>query len=301
MTFSHPGEAAACITAVAWTITSVSFEIASKRIGTLPVNILRLFGALILLTIFGFFFRGKALPSDANAHQFIWLSVSGIVGFVLGDLFLFRAFVLIGARVSMLIMCLAPFIAACCAFAFLGETVSRLGISGMLITLTGVALVVFKRDSNNAKISGIRLSFPKKGILYALLGAVGQGMGIVLSKYGMDGFDPFASTQIRIFAGTIGFAAVITVMQRWNHVKQGIHDKRAVAALSVGTFFGPFIGVSFSLVAVTYTSAGIASTIMSIVPVLLIIPSRILFKEKITAKGIIGAVLSFAGVALFFL
>lgn len=299
MITSYQGELAACITAVAWTITSLAFASASKKIGSIAVNILRLFLAFIILSVFNFIFRGIAFPFDADVHQWVWLSISGIVGFVLGDLFLFKAFALVGARVSMLIMGFAPFIAAFSAWVMMGESVGAKGLLGMIVTLAGVSLVVLERRRNGEHSLGF--SYSVKGIFFAFGGAVGQGIGIVLSKYGMNGFGPFPSTQIRIFAGTIGFALIITVLKRWRSVFNSISDSQAMRALSIGTFFGPFIGVSFSLMAVQYTAAGIASTIMSVVPVLLIIPSYFIFGEKITSKEVYGAILSFAGVALFFL
>jgi len=298
MIFPHQGELAACITAVAWTITSIAFASASRRIGSISVNILRLALAFVFLSIFGLVTRGLIFPVDAHLHQWVWLSISGLVGFVLGDYFLFKSFTLVGARVAMLIMGLAPFIAALTAWIMLGESVSTKGFFGMMVTLVGVSLVVLDRKGSDLSIS---FSYPLKGILCAFAGAVGQGVGIVFSKYGMNGFDPFASNQIRLLAGTIGFMIVVTAVQRWKAVAHSTRDTTAIKALTVGTVFGPVIGVSFSLVAVKYAPAGIATTIMSIVPVLLIFPSWIIFKERITAKEIYGAVISFAGIALFFL
>jgi drug/metabolite transporter (DMT)-like permease len=71
--------------------------------------------------------------------------------------------------------------------------------------------------------------------------------------------------------------------------------------ISIGAFFGPFLGVSFSLVAIRYTSTGVASTIMAMVPIFIIPPSIWFFKHKITTREIIGTVVSLVGVVLFFL
>jgi drug/metabolite transporter (DMT)-like permease len=71
--------------------------------------------------------------------------------------------------------------------------------------------------------------------------------------------------------------------------------------LVVGSVFGPFLGVSFSLIAVQNTNAGIAQTIMSLVPVLIIPPAVLINKEKVTAREIVGAVIAVVGVALFFI
>jgi drug/metabolite transporter (DMT)-like permease len=117
----------------------------------------------------------------------------------------------------------------------------------------------------------------------------------------MEQYDPFAATQIRIIAGTAGFGVIVTFLGLWPRVARALRDKKAVANMSLGAMFGPFLGVSFSLVAVKYTETGIAATIMAIVPVLIIAPSVILFKEKLTAREVVGAVVAVAGVAVLFL
>ncbi len=53
--------------------------------------------------------------------------------------------------------------------------------------------------------------------------------------------------------------------------------------------------------AVQYTEAGIASTLMALTPIIIILPSYWLFHQKITWKAVVGAVISVIGVSLFFL
>ena len=55
------------------------------------------------------------------------------------------------------------------------------------------------------------------------------------------------------------------------------------------------------MLAVQYTSAGIASTLMALTPVLILLPSHLIFKEKISKQSIIGACISVIGVSMFFL
>jgi len=142
---SHLGEFAALLTTLFWTITALAFETASKRIGSMHVNLLRLGLATILLSVFSFFYRGLFLPLDADMHTWLWLAVSGIVGFIIGDYCLFRAYVITGARVAMLMMTLAPVFAAFTAWVMLGEVMSGKSLLAMFITLSGIALVIFTR------------------------------------------------------------------------------------------------------------------------------------------------------------
>jgi len=114
-------------------------------------------------------------------------------------------------------------------------------------------------------------------------------------------YDAFAASQIRILAGIFGFALLFTILRRWRDIFIGLTFRKPILQLTLGAFFGPFLGVSFSLVAIKYTHTGIAATLMSVVPVLIIVPSVLFFKEKVTFKEVIGAILAVGGVALFFL
>jgi drug/metabolite transporter (DMT)-like permease len=294
----HLGEFAALLTAVFWTITSLSFESASNKIGSITVNILRLIIGCAFLCIFNLIRRGLVWPVDASLENWIWLSLSGLVGFVFGDLFLFKSYTMIGSRFSMLIMTLVPPITAFFSFIILGERLTLFHYLGMTLTFTGIAMAIFSMPGKGEKLS---LKLAPRGILYAFGGAVGQALGLVLSKFGMKTYDPFAATQIRIIAGIFGYVLLITLLSRWRNVRNGLNDRSGMALTSLGAFFGPFLGVSFSLVAIKYTEAGIASTIMALVPVFIILPAVIFLKQKVTLPEMLGAIVSVAGVALFFL
>jgi drug/metabolite transporter (DMT)-like permease len=294
---SHAGEFAALTVAVVWTITALAFEYGAKRVGSLNVNLIRLPFALLFLCIFTFIERGRAFPVDATSHQWFWLGLSGLVGFVFGDLCLFKAFVYIGSRFAMLIMTLVPPLTALMGWLIFGETLTWFYFLGMMLTISGIVLAVNAHKNNETK------RFSKQtvqGIFFAIGGALGQSGGLILSKIGMKDYSPFAATQIRIITAIIGFSLIMIVMGRLKQAGQSLRNREGMKGIVIGSFFGPFIGVSLSLFAIQHTNAGIASTIMSIVPVLIIFPSVFMFKQRITLVEIIGAILSVAGVALFF-
>ncbi|MCX6320800.1 MAG: DMT family transporter [Bacteroidia bacterium] len=295
---NHLGEFAALLTAFFWTVTSLSFESASHKIGSVAVNILRLVIGFAFLSVFSLIRRGLILPVDASYENWVWLSLSGLVGFVFGDLFLFKSYTIIGSRFSMLIMTLVPPITALFSFIILGERLTLFHYLGMTLTFSGIAMAIFSRNGKGEKLS---LKLAPKGILYAFGGAVGQALGLVLSKFGLKDYDPFAATQIRIIAGIIGYTMLVTILMRWGNVVKATRNKEGMLLTSLGAFFGPFLGVSFSLIAVKYTEAGIASTIMALVPVFIILPAVFLFKQKVTLPELLGAIVSVAGVAVFFL
>lgn len=295
---NHLGEFAALLTAFFWTVTSLSFESASRKIGSVVVNILRLIIGFIFLSIFTLLYRGLIFPVDAGSGNWFWLVLSGLVGFVFGDLFLFKSYTLIGSRFAMLIMSLVPPITAFFGFLILGEKLTMFNFLGMTLALLGIAMAIFSRNGKGDRLS---LKLSPRGLLYAFGGAVGQALGLILSKLGIRDYDPFAATQIRILAGIAGFAILVTVLRRWNTVAAAVLNRPAMLPTTVGAFFGPFLGVSFSLISIKFTEAGIASTIMALVPVLIILPAVILYRQKVTFAEVAGAIISVAGVALFFI
>ena len=295
---NHYGEFAALLVAFFWSITALSFEAASRKVGSLPVNIIRLVIGLAFLTLLNLITRGLLLPTDASLHNWIWLSVSGLIGFVMGDFFLLKSFTIIGSWFAMLIMTLAPPMAAVFGYFLLDEHLSTMSIAGIIITMAGIVIAMFRRDKENRKM---KVSKPIIGLLYAFAGALGQALGIVFSKYGMQQYNPFAATQIRIIVGIIGFIILITVLGKWQPVRSALIDRKAMVPITIGSFFGPFLGVSFSLLAIQNTSTGVASTIMALVPIFIIPPSIWLFKHKVTLRELIGTIVSLGGVALFFL
>ncbi|MCB8963698.1 MAG: DMT family transporter [Bacteroidales bacterium] len=302
---SYPGELAALLTAVFWTVTALAFESASRRVGSLSVNLIRLCVAFVFLSLYAWAVRGIPFPTDAGTHQWIWLSLSGLVGFVLGDLFLFQSYVVMNARVSMLIMSLAPPIAAAIGWITMNETLTASQGLGMLLIIVGIALVILKRDlpavEEGANGRRIKLNYPIGGLLLAFGGALGQAGGLVLSKIGMQTYDVVASVQIRVVTGVVGFGFVFALLNKWPALFAAVRNTKAMGHLAVGAFFGPFLGVSFSLLAVCYTTTGVASALMSIVPVLIIAPAVFLFKERVNFKEMLGAVITVVGVVAFFL
>lgn len=314
------GEIAALGTAFCWAGSSLSFTAAGKRIGSVPLNLIRLVMALVLLSGFVYIYRSRPLPTDATAANWLWLSLSGLVGFAFGDLCLFRALVLLEARLAMLVMTLAPPMAALIAWLAIGEGMIVWGWVGMMITVGGVALVVTERheDISDTVVAqrGVIVPQPHRsrrrispaGVALAALGAMGQAGGMVLGKVGLGDYehlgiakyDVVSGTQIRAIAGIAGFVALFTAFGWWPRVAAGLRHRGAMAYAAVGSAVGPSTGVVLAMVAMTHTSTGAAMTIMAISPIILIPVSAILHKERITLRAVAGSVVAVSGVALLF-
>lgn len=170
-----------------------------------------------------------------------------------------------------------------------------------------------KRSFVKKILPDVELHLPMKGVLLGIGAALGQGFGIVLSKVGMNhyalsaegtevaSYIPFAATHMRIISGAIGFALIIVLTGRMKFLKEGVKDKKAMGATFMGSIFGPFIGVSLSLLAVQNANTAVASTIMATTPIIILLPYVLIYKKKVTWVETLGAVLSVVGVSLFFM
>lgn len=235
------GELAALGTATCWAFTSLWFASAGRRIGSLPVNLLRMPIALLWLSSYGLVVRGHAFPVDADATTWTWLSVSGLLGFALGDLFLFRALVSIGPRLGSLVMASAPVFTTILGIWVLDEALVLRDVAGMALVIAGIVWAVVARSPPGALTAPSRPMLVQ-GVAFAVLGAVGQAAGLVTAKYGMAAYDPFASTQIRVIVGTLAFVVAVSVRRQWPAVRRGLADRRAMMMVSLGGTFGPFLG-----------------------------------------------------------
>jgi len=294
------GELAAMGTSFCWAGGSLLFSMAGRRIGSYNVNKLRLPIAAVFLTTVLMIIYGNPFPSGINQHALIYLSLSGIVGLAIGDTFYFRCLVILGPRLGSLMMALAPVMTALIAFFMIDERLSLMAIAGIAVTLAGVGWVTTdKKDDGKLDRREGSKAF---GVLMGVIGAFGQALGLVLAKEGMgQDFNPMSATLIRMITATIAIWIVASFRGEIVRTLKALADRRCLAALSGAAFLGPTIGVWLSLVAVQHTQAGIAATLMSTFPVVIIPLLMIVYKERPSYRSVLGAIIAVAGVAMLFI
>ncbi|MBP1531650.1 MAG: DMT family transporter [Bacteroidaceae bacterium] len=330
------GESIALVVALLWTSGALFGELASKRLGALPLNVIRMVLSLLMLGTALWFMVGHPYPYLANRQTWIWMMLSGLMGFGFGDYCLFSSYVLIGSRFSQLFMTLASPFAALTAWLLLGERMSALATLGMAITIVGICMSILGKeekrniagassDSQKDKESSyllpltsylqhLTVKLPLRGFIFGIGAALGQGVGLVLSKVGLEHYSsavadaavtpllmPVGGTMIRTLAGLVCFSFFLIINRKIHRLREAVHDGRGMTYALLTTFLGPALGVSLSLLALQYTQAGIAQTIMSLVPILIIWPSRLIFKTRVTTMEVVGAVIAVLGVTLFFI
>lgn len=306
------GELAGFATAVCWTFSALFFAAAGRRIGSLATNLIRMPLALAFLALANFFVRGRALPFDASASTWGWLALSACIGLVAGDLCLFRAYVVLGPRLTLLITATAPFFTVLLGWIVLGEVLTPRQLAGIALTGAGIVLALAAHRAASpaaaapadaaalgegiAHAEGAGHASPR-GVLLAFGGAIGQAGGLVVSKLGMRGYHPLAATEIRVLTAFACFAGGFTILGLWPRVWAALRHSSGLAFTAAGAFCGPTAGVSLALFAITHAPTGVASSLMALSP-LLVLPISALRGERVGLGGLAGATLAVAGVVL---
>ena len=329
MMIERSGEFAGLATSALWVVSSLAFAAAGRSMGATRLNLLRSLLAAALLLGLQAFLKGNPWPT-IGADRTWYLAISGLLGLAIGDQFLFAGYVLVGARTTTLLMTLAPTVAASLSWIVFGQTMSLQAIVGMIITLLGVLWVAAERPHATSSITPAQ---QMKGVWFGAGAALCQGVGMVLASNGLRGdIDAISAQTVRMSAGAVGIIVIAFVVSRMNqaarnvaHTKNArsssdisvdaqsltaskiipLHVKRAdaphskaIVAMVIGTFTGPILGVWCSLYALQKLEVGIATTLMSLVPVMILPVTRITEGRWPSARAILGALIAVAGVAV---
>ena len=301
------GEIAALLTALCWLGSSLAFAIAGREAGAQPLNQFRLYAALPLLMLLGYWLVGGIWPSQASTERLSLIGVSGLVGLVIGDYGFFYALATIGPRVASVIMSLWP---ACTVMInVLCGVAPTLGqLLGIGLTGLGVALVLMGKRGGQWRpdLTSRRWVL---GCVGALVGAIGQAGGFVMSRIAMEpgpdlplGVDPLQTTFVRMCAATVGMQVVVTLQRRPVAMRAIVQSPKAHRAAWIGVLCGPVLGVWLSMVAAAEArDAGVASALMATTPIFMLPVSMWLYQARVGASGIFGTFLAVAGVAVCFL
>jgi drug/metabolite transporter (DMT)-like permease len=301
------GELIAILTTISWSIGIFPFTEAAKRVGALPLNQYRLLLAWIIISciVCVNFLDGSIsnlflLPTS---NHYLFLGLSGIIGFTIGDYFSITSFKLLGPKLGSLYTSFAPGAALIIGYLILNESINVFGFIGIIITISGVIwLTLSKKDKHEAQKAGY--SRDKKGILFGVLGALCQGAGLVLSKYGMEYsgelLEPMHAVWIRLmFAFSAALFLSIVTNRFWKITKPVLtNQNNNLPFLLFGTLMGPVIGVTLSLYSIQKLEVAVAQTIFALIPLFVLPINYIVYKEKITIQSVFSCLIAMLGVMI---
>lgn len=311
---SYIGPLAGIATSTLWVTTSIFFTSAGRRIGSTAVNAIRLVIAVILLGLTHLILTGSVWP-ELSDSQLMFLTLSGLAGLTICDQALFTAFVDIGPSRALLIMSTSPIFAV--LFGIIsGVDATQIGavaLFGIGITIVGVMWVVRERAGQERKDEQPHIV---RGHVLAFVGAITQALGYVLATVGMqadsesEALNPQAVTYVRLAAGTAFMMPLLVVYGIGRKSESRLRARsRRIGSRPIGylltlggAIVGPYMGIWMSMVAARYTpNVAVAQTLCSLAPILIVPVAALVYKEKVTRRSLLGALLAVVGAAMLVL
>lgn len=295
------GELAALMASLLWAVASVVYTRLGTKISPLVLNWSKgMVGiALIGMTVF---LRGDRHPL-LESQSLVLLAFSGILGIGLGDTFFFESLRYIGPRRTLLIQTLTPALTAILALIFLQETLKTIAWLGVLLTTMGVTWVISERTPQITIQSHAAFNAQSsqwmRGVIFSLLAAIVQGVGVVLSRSALADTttDPLWSTLVRLVAGTGILFIWLPLQGEMAHCRNVLQSKNQLGAIALTAFFSTYLGIWLQQVSVKYTAAGIAQALGSTSP-LFVLPLAVWTGDRLTMRSILGVAIALGGIGL---
>ncbi len=295
------GQLLAVITAACFATVSTVWSYVGKQIGSNTVTHVRLWLALPFIVLAHFILTGSLVPLNVDTATLILFLISGLLGFTVADLFIFRSLILIGVRQTLVILTLSPILGTIISWFALAETLTYLQILGILVTTGGVMWVIFEegRIRNKENIEKNK----NVGVPFALAGALAQALANILSKAGMfNNLHPISGTYLRIIAGLVGLILFSLLRRSFvEDFKKMRRHPKLTAILAAAAFIGPVMGVLLTLYALRIAPVGIVTALVQVSPILLLPFDYFVLKKKVTFKVVAGTFVAIGGAAILFI
>lgn len=227
-------------------------------------------------------------------------AASILIGIVLGNLAMIECLRLGGPRRTEVLLALKSPLVAVMAFLAFGEVLSVSDILGAFLVLVGVMTAILyggNPQSDSDRLAGAHV----KVLLLGLLAAGCQGFGFLVMKPAMlAGTDPIAASAIRL----TGAAFVISLVALWPSTafqERNEMPPRLLFQTILPGFIGYGLSSTLLLFAYAHLDAGIAATLGSLSPVLVLPIIWLKEGHRPRVFAFMGAGLAVAGAAVIVL
>ena len=284
------GDIYALLTAVCWSFAVILFELSSNKLNPLQINIVKnSFGVVgFIITIF---ILDIPYPNFSNENLVI-LSVSGLIGVGIADLFFLESLKKIGSSLSAIVATIYAPSVFIIAYIFFNEITTLNVYFGTFLILGGIVISTY--------------NFPKQitssqlftGVLFGALAQVLTAASVLSVKPIMLDNPILYVALIRFGVGLMSAIIFMLLKSGYSFVFITFQQGYRNIFLLGGSFFGTYLSVILWLAGYKYTLAGRAAIYNQLSTVLISIMAVYFLKDTLTIKKKIGILLSFVGAVI---
>lgn len=230
-----------------------------------------------------------------------WMALSGIMGLTIGDFFYLKALAYLGPRRTLQILTATPIASVIGAWFLLNEILSLFAVVGIALAVGAILAINWFDKREKATAEPGRFSYA--GIGLAVIGTVCQGAGAILMRqaYLSAGeLNTIMAAAIRISSAGVALVLVALFSGKIRGAARAVPSRHAFGRLCAGTALGPVLGMLFYVASLKYAPAGIASTMSSLSPVLIVPITAWRYKMRMNWAAMTAMAVAIAGVVLIF-
>ena len=280
------GDIYAILTAICWSSAVILFDLSSRRLSSLQVNILK-----NIIGVFGFLITLQFIESSfqkCSIDDFVLLIISGLLGVAIGDLMFLASLRRLGSGLTAIVG--TSYSPAVFLFSLLmfQEAISIQSYFGGILVILGIIVGTFKTSH-----------FGKKDILKGVFFGIGAqaltAYSVLIVRPMMDSYSIIFIALVRFSTGFILSSFFLWISEGYNSfintIKLGIRNPYLVS----GAFLGTYLSVIFWLLGFKYTLAGRAAIYNQLSTILIILMAAIFLKEPMTKRKWIAVSLAIFG------
>lgn len=283
------GALAALGSAMAWAVTSLLARSLMPGLGSVAVNAVRSTIGGVILVVWVLATAGAGAFTAISAHAWLLLTLSIVIAIAIGDTVFFESTRALGLGRAMTISTTYPVGAAAIAAVFLDEPLTLTIMVGTLVTLAGLVFIVAPWAERAPEE---RFWF---GVGTAALASLAWAVSTVLVKPPLAEMDAVTAQAIRL-----PLASASLWLTPWARTApralalsgRSVHVR--IVVLGVITSVSSVMFVA----GVKHAGVAVASVLSSTAPMFAIPLGVVFLGERLTARALLGAAVTVAGIVV---
>jgi len=277
------GEALSVATALLWAASTILSAETLKEIDPLSANIFKTFFSAVSMLPIAFAMGEIHNMSKVSLYGLLSVIFAVMIGFGVGDTFLFESITLIGVSRSYTIAYTYPLFTMALATLFLGEPILLKYLLGTVIIFLGIITILTNKNSDDVKESS-------KGLLEAFTTAISWSVATILIATGLKEISVVSANAIR-YPFLFLF---LLVFSRWWRKKPKVSRGNLALSAASGVLGMTLGGITF-LYGIQLIGVSRATPLCSSAPVWASLMSSLFLKEKLTWRIVASSLMVVAG------